>query len=87
MPGILAFLAFGSGFSAGYTTIFEIQEGTTERLRVTPVSRLALLLSPILSSIVWLYIFIVVLVAAAIPFGFNLHIGGMLVSLVLLALI
>jgi ABC-2 type transport system permease protein len=87
LPGILAFLAFGSGFSAGYTTIFEIQEGTTERFRVTPVSRLALMLSPILSNIVWLYIFIVILVGAAIPFGFNLHLSGMLVSLVLLALI
>jgi ABC-2 type transport system permease protein len=87
LPGILAFLAFGNGFSAGYTTIFEIQEGSTERFRVTPVSRVALLLSPIISSVVWLFIFLIILIAVAVPFGYTLHFGGLLVSFVLLALI
>jgi ABC-2 type transport system permease protein len=31
LPGILAFLAFGSGTGEGYTVIFELQEGQTER--------------------------------------------------------
>lgn len=87
LPGILAFLAFGNGMSGGYTTIFELQEGTTERFRVTPVSRIALVAGPILSAIVWFFVFAAILVAIAIPFGFTLNIGGMLVAFVLLALI
>lgn len=87
LPGILAFLAFGNGISGGYVTIFELQEGTVERLRVTPVSRIALLLGPVLSSITWFFIFSVVLVAVASPFGFDVHLGGILVAFVLMALI
>jgi ABC-2 type transport system permease protein len=87
LPGLLAFLAFGSGNGPGYTTIFELQEGTVERLRVTPVSRFALLIGPILSNIAWLFIFVAILVAIAVPFGFSLHIVGMLVSFVLMALV
>ena len=50
LPGILALLAFGSGSSAGFGTIFELQAGVVERFRVTPTSRLALLLGPLVSG-------------------------------------
>src|SRR6202167_5292987 len=43
LPGILALLAFASGASAGFGTIFELQSGVIERFRVTPASRLAIL--------------------------------------------
>lgn len=86
LPGLLAFLAFGSGMGPSYTTMFELQEGTIERFRVTPAGRFALLVGPILSNIVWLFVFVVILVAIAVPFGFHLFIAGMLVSFVLLAL-
>ena len=66
--------------------IFELQEGTVERFRVTPVSRFALLIGPILSNIVWLFIFVAILIAIAVPFGYDLHLGGMLVAFVLMAL-
>jgi len=87
LPGMLAFLAFGNGSSEGYQTIFDLRDGLVERFRVTPASRYALLLSPILSDIAWLLIFIAILVAVAVPFGFNAHITGLLVSFVLLALL
>ena len=86
LPGLLAFLAFGSGAGPSFTTIEELQQGTVERFRVTPVSRVALLSGPILSSIAWLFIFVAILVAIAVPFGYDLHITGMLVTLVLLAM-
>jgi ABC-2 type transport system permease protein len=86
LPGILAFMAFGSGNGPGFSTVMELQQGTTERLRVTPVSRFALLASPILNSATWFLIFSAVLVAAAIPFGFELHVGGLVLSLLLMAL-
>ena len=87
LPGILAFLAFGSGIGAGFSTIFELQEGLIERLRVTPVSRVAMLIGPILANITWLFVFIAILVGVAIPFGFNIHPVGLLVLFVLLALL
>ncbi len=39
LPGILALLAFASGVSSGFGTIFELQSGVIERFRVTPASR------------------------------------------------
>jgi ABC-2 type transport system permease protein len=87
LPGILAFLAFGSGSGEGYTTLFDLKDGLTERFRVTPASRYVLLLSPVLADIVWLLIFNAVLIGAARLFGFDIHIGGLLVLFVLLALL
>jgi ABC-2 type transport system permease protein len=87
LPGILAFLAFGSGAGEGYSTIFELKDGLIERFRVTQASRYALLLCPIFSDIVWLLIFNSILIAAAKFFGFDINIAGILVSFLLLALV
>jgi len=87
LPGMLAYLAFMNGTGEGYATIFNLKDGQIERFRVTPASRVALLLSPILSDIAWMWIFIFVLIAVAVPFGFHAHLIGLLVSLVLLALL
>ena len=85
LPGILALMAFGSGTGQGFAVIFELQAGFTERLQVTPASRFALLAGPILASLTWMMFFVALIVVVAIPFGFHLNLGGMLVSLVLLA--
>ena len=87
LPGILALLAFTSGSGAGFSTIFELQAGVIERFRVTPASRLALLLGPLVSGhgqhvhlrrfYCWL---------SASRSGSTMHIGGLLVLGVLLAL-
>ncbi|MBI5870833.1 MAG: ABC transporter permease [Actinobacteria bacterium] len=87
LPGILALMAFGSGTGAGFAIIFEIQAGFTERLQVSPASRFALLMGPVLSSLTWTYVFSIMIVVVAIPFGYHLHLAGMLVSLVLLGLL
>jgi ABC-2 type transport system permease protein len=87
LPGILAFLVFGTGTGEGYQTIFDLRDGLVERFRVTPASRYALLISPILADIAWLFVFITILIAVAIPFGFEAHIVGLLVSFVLLSLL
>src|ERR1700674_2969254 len=50
LPGILSLLAFASGISSGFNTIFELQGGVIERLRVTPASRFAILTGPILAG-------------------------------------
>lgn len=87
LPGILALLAFASGSGLGFSTIFELRAGVTERLRVTPASRFAILLGPILSSMTLMFVFDAVLVAAGAAFGFHVHWLGLAVLAVLLGLL
>ena len=69
LPGILALLAFASGSSAGFSTIFEFQSGLIERLRVTPASRFAILIGPILSGLMMMTVFDGVVVAVGVGSG------------------
>jgi ABC-2 type transport system permease protein len=87
LPGILSLLAFASGSSAGFGTIFELQSGLIERFRVTPASRLAILIGPILSGLVMMTVFDTVVVAVGAAFGFGLHWLGLAVLAVLLWLL
>lgn len=87
LPGILALLAFGSGTGSAFGTFFELKSGLIERLRVTPASRFALLLGPILSGTVWTLLFSAVVIALSTFFGFHIHIIGLLVFAVLLILL
>lgn len=86
LPGILALLAFASGTSQGFGTIFELRAGVTERFRVTPVSRFAILAGPLLSGMVFVYVFDAIAIVVAVGFGFRLHWVGLLVLAVLLGL-
>jgi len=86
VPGILVLIAFGAGMGAGWPIIWELDSGVIERLRVTPASRLALLLGTVLRDIVMFVVpGVVVLLVAAVA-GFHAHWGGLVLLLVLLAL-
>jgi len=87
LPGILSLLAFASGSSMGFGTIFELQSGVIERFRVTPASRFAILIGPILSGLVMMTVFDSVVVAVGYGFGFHVHWLGLVVLAVLLALL
>ena len=87
LPGILSLLAFASGIGPGFNTIFELRAGVIERFRVTPASRFAILVGPILSNMVLMFAFDAVLVAVGAAFGFDVHWLGLLVLGVLLALL
>jgi len=87
VPGLLIQLALFGASGVGFGLIAELREGVVERLRVTPVSRLALLLGRSLRDIMTLLIQSVILVVAALPFGLNLHPIGLLIMLALLALV
>jgi ABC-2 type transport system permease protein len=86
LPGILSLQAFASGTGPGFGTIFELQAGFTERMRVTPASRLAILLGPVLFATASMYAFDVLLVAVGTAFGFDVHLAGLGVLAVLLGL-
>jgi ABC-2 type transport system permease protein len=87
VPGVLVLIAFGSGMGAGWTVIWELDSGVIERLRVTPASRLALLLGTVLRDIVMFLAPGVVIIAIASAAGFHAHWGGLVLLLVLLSLL
>ncbi len=87
VPGLLIQLGlFGTAF-VGFTLIAELRYGLVERLQVTPVSRLALLLGRALRDILILLIQSLLLVLLSLPFGLDIHPAGLLVVLGLIALI
>jgi ABC-2 type transport system permease protein len=87
LPGILSLLAFSTGVSAGFSTIFELKGGVIERLRVTPASRFAILMGPIAASMLMMFVFDAVVVAVGVGFGFSVHPGGLLLLAVFLGLL
>jgi len=87
LPGIIGLLAFGTGNFAGFDTIFLLRNGFIERIRVTPASRFAILIGPIIASICWSLIFASVIVAICVPFGFHIYLGGLLIYYILLMLL
>ena len=77
LPGILALMAFVTGSSQGFTTIFELHSGVVERFRVTPASRLAILVAPIIANMLMMFCFDALLVAVGAVFGFHVHLLGL----------
>jgi ABC-2 type transport system permease protein len=87
VPGILVMTAlFGSAF-VGFGLCDEMREGVVERMRVTPMSRVAMLLGRSLRDVVILEAQAVILVTLSVPFGLELNLGGVGVAFALLALI
>jgi ABC-2 type transport system permease protein len=87
IPGILCLMAFGAGMGAGWMVISELQTGVIERLRVTPVSRLALLTGTVLRDVVAFVVPALIVIGIAIPFGYQPHLAGTVLMLVLLCLV
>ncbi len=87
VPGLLIQLAlFGTAF-VGFGLIAEMRYGVIERFRVTPVSRLALLLGRALRDVLVLLVQSLLLVTASLPFGLNVNPVGLGVMLGLMALL
>jgi ABC-2 type transport system permease protein len=87
VPGLLIQLAmFGSMF-VGFALIAELRAGVLERMRVTPVSRLALLLGRCLRDIVSLLVQALILVLIALPFGLDVKLTDLALAMAMLALI
>ena len=87
VPGVLVLIAFGAGMGAGWPVIWELDSGVLKRLRVTPASRLALLLGTVLRDVVRFAVPGVVVTAIAAGFGFHLHWAGLALLFLLLALL
>ncbi|HEY7222156.1 MAG TPA: ABC transporter permease [Micromonosporaceae bacterium] len=87
VPGLLVLLALVGGLFNGFSLIAELRAGIIERSRVTPVSRLALLLGRSLRDTVSLLAQAVLITVLALGFGLRVHLGYLLLAFLMLALI
>ncbi|MFI5674859.1 ABC transporter permease [Streptomyces cellulosae] len=87
VPGLLLQLGlFGASF-AGFSIIIEKGQGVVERMRVTPVSRLALLLGRVLRDATVFVFQAVLLVLAAVVMGLRAPLPGVLIGFAFVALL
>ncbi|MGH7883487.1 MAG: ABC transporter permease, partial [Candidatus Dormibacteraceae bacterium] len=87
VPGLLIQLGLFGASTVGFGLIAELRLGVVERMRVTPVSLLALLIVRALKDIVTILVQAIIIVLLSLPFGLSIHPTGMLIILGLLALI
>jgi ABC-2 type transport system permease protein len=87
VPGLLIQLGMFGAAGVGFSLIAELRAGVVERFRVTPVSRLALLLGRALRDILMLLIQATILIVLSLPFGLSIHFTGVLVMLALVGLL
>lgn len=87
VPGLLVLLAIFGGLFQGFGLIAELRAGIIERSRVTPVSRLALLLGRSLRDAGALLAQAVLITVLALFFGMRAQLGHLLLGYLMLALI
>ncbi|WP_326596506.1 ABC transporter permease [Streptomyces sp. NBC_01803] len=85
VPGLLVQLGLFSAAFAGFGIIVEKQLGVVERMRVTPVSRLALLLGRVLRDATLLLVQSLILVTAGVAFGLRAPVLGVAIGFVFVA--
>jgi ABC-2 type transport system permease protein len=86
-PGLLILNALFNGVFAGFGLIDKLRSGFLERIRVTPVSRLAIVLGFVLRNSVVLIVQSALLLLTALFFGLHLNPRGTLLVAVLMTLI
>jgi ABC-2 type transport system permease protein len=82
-PGMLVMLGMFGSLFVGFAIIADLRAGVVERLRVTPVSRLAPLLARALRDALILMVQCVLLILVAYLMGLKADFGGVVMSLVL----
>lgn len=87
LPGVIVVIAVYGGLYVGFGLVDEIRQGIIERFRVTPASRLALLLGSVLRDVTGVLVQTVLITLLAIPFGLKVYWGGFLLVIILLAII
>src|SRR5437868_13936680 len=87
VPGLLVQLGMFGAAGVGFSLIAELRMGVIERLRVTPVSRVALLFGRALRDMFSIVLQSLILILIALPFGLSIHPLGVVVVVLLIGLI
>src|SRR6185437_9036201 len=86
VPGLLAYTALLGGISTGFGLLTELRGGIIERSRVTPASRVALILGRALREVVDLLIQAVLITLMSLLAGLTVEIPDLLLAYLLFAL-
>ncbi|WP_395245881.1 ABC transporter permease [Agromyces sp. MMS24-K17] len=85
VPGVLVMIVlFGTG-ATGSNLQYEMMTGSHERTLVAPLARSSLLMGRALKEVAPIVVQSLVIVCIAWPFGFQVHVPGLVVGLALLA--
>ncbi|WP_052810025.1 ABC transporter permease [Streptomonospora alba] len=84
VPGILVMLCLFGPMMSGYTLLVELLGGSLERMLVSPLNRTAMLIGRTLKESAVLAVQAVLIVALAVPLGFEPHWLGALAGTALL---
>lgn len=87
VPALLVQLGMFGAAGVGFSLISELRFGVIERLRVTPVSRVALLFGRALRDMLSITVQSLILILIALPFGLSINPLGIVVVLALIGLI
>ena len=87
VPGLLVLTAVLGGLFTGFGLLAEIRSGIIERARVTPVSRLALVLGRALREVVMLLLQSAVITVLALFSGLTVPVVDLLLAYLLLGLL
>jgi len=87
LPGLLILQAMFGSLFVGFGLLGELREGVVERLRVTPLKRLALLMGRVFADITNFLMQSVILILLALPFGLDVDVVGVILVLLLMVLI
>jgi ABC-2 type transport system permease protein len=83
VPGLLIQLGIFGALFVGFGLVAEYRAGVIEQMRVTPASRMALLMGRVLRDIIVLVVQAVLLTVVAVAFGMRVPTGGVIIALVL----
>ncbi|MEV4888966.1 ABC transporter permease [Nonomuraea sp. NPDC055795] len=84
VPGILVMMCLTGPMGSGYNLLTEAIGGSLERLMVSPLNRTAMLVGRTLKEMAVLFLQAVLIILLALPLGFELHLAGVILGLVLL---
>jgi ABC-2 type transport system permease protein len=87
VPGLLVSISCFGGIFSGFGLLAELRAGVIERVRVTPVSRQALLLGRALREVVNMLFQAVIITLLALPFGLRVPVGDLLLAYLLFILL
>ena len=87
VPALLVQLGMFGAAGVGFSLISELRLGVIERLRVTPVSRVALLFGRALRDMLAIAVQSLILILIALPFGLSINPVGVAIVIALIGLI
>jgi ABC-2 type transport system permease protein len=87
VPGLMVSISCFGGIFSGFGLLAELRAGVIERVRVTPVSRQALLLGRALREVVNMFIQALIITLLALPFGLRVPAGDLVLAYLLFILL